>query len=520
MKNRLFTFLVAIFLGISISADAQPTLQKDFSYVLDIPSTITVGSSPAHVYVLSDTEGMAVFRTQQDTLQWLYSSTGMEQRGHTLTSDIRFAYLFGDSRRLTVLEPTSVLGVYSSTLLPANPRDAKRIDNNLYVALGNKGLGKISLRTPAAVDSTMNYIERSLLSRENIVDIETSSDQLFALSTNQKLFRFNYENGALNLDGEIEISERLQKIFLIDNTIFGSDDKGNIYELNSSGDLSQLGSINEEVTKIEAWKNWLIIQGISNRVWTSYQNRSPELWKDDADAGNYFTVTGNDLWLSENDKISRVLTSSPSDQTQEMGTTELTENYSGNISLKGISAKTAPHTKPLLFPIDFEQDIPANAVQISYRSNDIQHAQIRGQSFYWEPTADDVGNHRVKILASNNSGSTDSTTVNIEVTSFNAPPRFAPIRSISIPVGEEFTLPIKATDPDGSNRELVRYLGVDLPEGASIDEESGKFTWTPTARQGGKNQFRVIATDQYGAAKSTDITINVIDNPRSDQANN
>ncbi|MEL7832420.1 Ig domain-containing protein [Fodinibius sp. Rm-B-1B1-1] len=520
MKNRLLTFFVVLFMGIAINADAQPTLQKDFSYVLEIPSTITVGSSPAHVYVLSDSEGMAVFRTQQDTLQWLYSSTGMEQRGYKLTADIRFAYLFGDSRRLTVLEPTSVLGVYSSTLLPANPRDAKRLDNNLYVALGNKGLGKLSLRTPAAVDSTMDYIERSLLSRENIIDIEASSDQLFALSANQKLFRFNYDNGTLNLDEEIEIPETLQKIFLIDNTMYGSNDAGNIYELNSSGNLSQLGSIDEPITKIEAWKNWLIIQGNSNRVWTSYQNRSPELWKDDAEAGNFFTVTGDDLWLSENDKISRIITSSSSSESEEIGSSEITKNYSGNISLQSISSKTVPHTKPLLFPIEFEQDIPAKAVQISYRSDDIQHAQIRGHSFYWEPTADDVGNHRVKIIASTNSGSTDSTTVDIEVSSFNAPPRFAPIRSISIPVGEEFTLPIKATDPDGNNRELVRYLGVDLPEGASIDEKSGEFIWTPTARQVGENEFRVIATDQYGAAKSTDITINVIENPRSNQANN
>lgn len=520
MKNRLLTICIALFLSISISAGAQPTLQKDFSYVLEVPSTITVGSSPAHVYVLSDSEGMAVFRTQQDTLQWLYSSTGMEQRGDKLTADIRFAYLFGDSRRLTVLEPTSVLGVYSSTILPANPRDAKRMDNNLYVALGNKGLGKISLQTPAAVDSTMDYIERSLLSRENIIDIEASSDQLFALSANQKLFRFNYDNEELNFDEEIDISKALQKIFLIDNIIYGSDDAGNIYELNSSGDLSQLGSIDEPVTKIEAWKNWVIIQGSSNRVWTSYQNRSPELWKDDAEAGNYFTATGDDLWLSENGNLSRIITSSSNSKPEEAGSSEITENYSGDISLKEISQKTVPHTKSLLFPIEFEDDIPANAVQISYRSDDIQHAQMRGQSFYWQPTADDVGNHRVKILASTNSGSTDSTTVNIEVTSFNAPPRFAPIRSISIPVGEEFTLPIKATDPDGNNQELVRYLGVDLPEGASINEKTGAFTWTPTARQTGKNQFRVIATDQYGAAKRTDITINVVENPRNTQDSN
>ncbi|WP_440999532.1 putative Ig domain-containing protein [Fodinibius sp. SL11] len=519
MKNKLFTFLIGLLFCITINVTGQPTLQKDFSYVLEIPSTITIGSSAAHVYVLSDSEGMAVFRTRKDTLQWLYSSTGMEQRGHTLTADIRFAYLWGDSRRLTVLEPTSVLGVYSSTLLPANPRDAERIDNNLYVALGDKGLGKISLRTPATVDSTMDYVERSRLSRETIIDLEASNDQLFALSTGQKLFHFDYENEQLSIAKEVELSEDITKIYLIDNTVYGSDSNGNIYELDSSGNTSQLGSIEEPVVKIASWKNWLIIQGNSNRIWTSYQNRSPELWKDDGKAGNYFTVTGNNLWLLEYEKLSRIVTSNPGN-VEENNSTTMSGDYSGEISLVNISDKTIPHTKPLLFPIKFEENIPVDAVQISYQSDDISHAEIRGQSFYWQPTADDVGSHRIKIIASTNRGKTDSSSFNIEVTSFNSPPRFAPIRPISIPINEEFSLPIKATDPDGTNKDLIRYLGVDLPEGASINEKTGEFTWSPTPRQLGENQFRVIATDQYGAAKSIDITIKVVENPRSEQTEN
>lgn len=519
MKNKIIPFFVGLLFCIAINAQAQPTLQKDFSYVLEIPSTITVGSSAAHVYVLSDTEGMAVFRTQQDTLQWLYSSTGMEQRGNTITADIRFAYLWGNSRRLTVLEPTSVLGVYSSTLLPDNPRDAKRMGNNLYVALGDKGLGKLSLRTPAAVDSTMDYVERSRLSREVIVDLETSNDQLFALSSSQKLYHFDFEDGQLTLAKELVLSENISKIFLIDNTVYGSDNNGNIYELDSSGNTSKLGSIDESISKMESWKNWLIIQGSSNRVWTSYQNRSPDLWKEDKDAGNFFTVANDALWISEYNKLSRIITSVPNSSEDDIST-ELGEVYSGELSLKNIPNQAVPHTKPLLFPIQFEQDIPANAVQISYQSDNITHAEIRGQSFYWQPTADDVGNHHAKIIASTSSGTTDSTSISIEVTSFNSPPRFAPIRSISIPINEEFSLPIKATDPDGSDRELVRYLGVDLPEGASIKENTGEFTWSPTPRQIGKNEFRVIATDQYGAAKSIDITINVVENPRSEQSDN
>lgn len=517
MKNYSLIFFATFVLGIG-TVNAQPSLEKDYSYVMEIPSMITMESSPAHLYALSDTEGMAVFRTREDTLQWLYSSTGMEQRGNTTTADIRFAYLFGDSRRLTVLEPTSVLGVYSSTILPSTPKDAKRIGQNLYVALGDKGLGKISLRNPASVDSTLEFVERSRLSREHILDLEVSKNQLFALSNNQKIFLFLYENGNLSLSREIEFSGgegEINRIFQVNGTLLGSDKKGNIYEIDRFGNLLKLGSIGEAVTKIESWKDWLIIRGTSNRLWTSYQNRSPELWKKNAEAGNYFTVTGNDLWLCEYNKISRIVTDLKSNHQPTSGTEPQTE-FSGILSLKEIPNQIIPHSKPLLVPIQFHNDIPANHVQFSYQSADIKDAEIRGRSFYWQPTFNDTGTHRVKIIASASSGQTDNVTFSIDVNSFNSPPRFAPIRPISIPVDEEFTLPFNATDPDGTNSELIRFLGVNLPEGASIDEKTGIFRWTPSARQIGENQFRIIATDQYGAANSEKVTITVVDNMRPD----
>jgi len=479
--------------------------------VMQIPSVLAMGSSPAHMYVLSDTEGMVVFRTQPaDTLQWLYSSTGMQQRGFKVTADIRFAYLFGNSRRLTILEPTSVLGVYSSTELPANPRDAKRIDNDLFIALGDKGLGELSLRTPASVDSTVNLVAHSKLRNENISDLEVSGDQLFALSKGKKLFQFNYKDGKLNPTKEFNLTANITGIYLINNSLFGSDDSGNIYDIDASGNLSRLGSIGEPVKKMEAWKNWLIIKGKSNRLWTSFKNRSPELWKKDSSAGNYFTVTKGNFWLCEYNKISQIDTSKPEPDVAA-GESMQQQNSTSNLSLKKIDNQTTPYSKPVLLPIELNSNMPANAVQYSYQSGDIKNAEIRGESFYWQPTSDDIGNHRIKIVATASSGQTDSTTFNIEVKSFNAPPRFAPIRQISIPVGEKFTLPINATDPDGMDKHLVRFLGVNMPDGASIDEKTGMFSWTPTARQVGDNKFRIIATDQYGAAQSVDVSIKVVD---------
>ncbi len=502
-------FLTLFFLtALANSLAAQPILEKDYTTTMEIPSIITVESSPAHLYVLSRTEGMVVFRTRGDSLRWLYSSTGMQQRGNTVTADIRFAYLFGDGSRLTVLEPTSVLGVYSSTLLPAPPLDAKRIDQNLFVALGKEGIGSLSLATPSAVDSTMEQVGKEQIGASSIIDLEASGNQLFALSSDQKLFVFKSSQTGITLSRELSLFRELNHIYLLDDLLVGTDRNGNMYEVDRGGELSKMGSIGEEVTKISRWKEWLIIRGISNRIWTSFKNRSPVLWKKDREAGNHFTVTGRQFWLSEYNNVSRIATSRKVTSTER----KKTPPVSSDLSLKSIPDQVIPYPKPLLIGLELEKSFPAEQVQFAYQS-DINSAKIKKNGFYWQPKADDVGSHRFTIVATASDGSTDRTSFTVDVRSFNAPPRFAPLRPISIPVGEPFNLPVTATDPDGMHPELVRYLGVDLPEGASVDEQTGEFKWTPTPRQVGENKFRVIATDQYGAASSVNISIRVIEKP-------
>ena len=117
MQN-LAIMLVLAFSFIPCFVSAQ--WAQDLS-MFEISNVKAIEASTAHLYVLSEDEGMAVFRIKSDSLQWLYTSSGMQRRGNYLDSDIRFGYLYGDNRRLTVLEPTSVLGVFSSTYLPTIP---------------------------------------------------------------------------------------------------------------------------------------------------------------------------------------------------------------------------------------------------------------------------------------------------------------------------------------------------------------------------------------------------------------
>ncbi|MCG8374611.1 MAG: cadherin repeat domain-containing protein, partial [Balneolales bacterium] len=143
-----FLLLFGLLAAFSSSGNAQTQIAQNYSNIFDIPNIKTIQASTSHLYVLSELEGMAVFRVYEDSLQWLYTSSGMQRRGDTMDADIRFAYLYGDSKRLTVLEPTSVLGVYSSTLLPEQPLGVARLQNYLFIAMGSAGLGQLSLETP------------------------------------------------------------------------------------------------------------------------------------------------------------------------------------------------------------------------------------------------------------------------------------------------------------------------------------------------------------------------------------
>ncbi len=181
-------------------------------------------------------------------------------------------------------------------------------------------------------------------------------------------------------------------------------------------------------------------------------------------------------------------------------------------NINPIKDQTVTYPNELLLAFQIEGDVPISEVTFSYQSG-IDEAIIRGQSIYWKPEMSDAGAHQIKIIAIAPNGQTASETFTVRVRPFNAPPRFIPVRRITIPVGLPYSLPVTAFDPDGMNRNLIRYLGVNLPQGAGVNEQTGEFTWTPTAKYTGENTFRIIATDQYGAASSIDITIRVVQIP-------
>lgn len=501
-----FSFIFALLFFIHNTALGQTQLVQDFSKTLEIPDVSAVEASSSHLYALSETDGMAVFRVYGDSLQWLYTSAGMQRRGHTIESDIRFAYLYGDSRRLTVLEPTSVLGVYSSTLLPSSPLGVARLDNELYVALGQSGLGRLMLDTPETVDTEPEIIENGTLGRTSILDVVSSviSNQLFVLTGNSKIFVYTKEDEGLTLASEVDLSSPLTHLFIDNEQIWGATSSGNIYEINANGLGRLLGSVDETPSDIISWNDHIFVKTNSGQIWLSKNGGTLRTWKDDRQAGNFITKSSTSVWVSSYNKLSPLKTAS------EIEFQSTTQTEAQALALKPIPNITLTYPKPLLLAIELEGGIPGDDVEFVYRST-VNNAELKKQGFYWQPTVNQIGFSWFTIIATNAKGDIDSTRFSVDVRTFNAPPRFSPVRNSSIVVNDPYELKFNATDPENPNSPLIRYLGVDLPDGATVDERTGLFQWTPTERQVGDNSFRIIATDEQGAAASQEVTLTVLD---------
>ncbi|MEX0773209.1 MAG: Ig domain-containing protein [Balneolales bacterium] len=501
MNPKLLLSLILLAPFSIINLQAQPQLLKDYEGLMDIPDIIAVESSPAHLYVLSGEEGLAVFRTSTDSLKYLYTTENMQRRGKTIKADIRYAYLYGNDNWLSVLDPTSAPVVYSSTRLPSNPVDVTRMDDNLYVALQDDGLGRISLETPESVDDSLAIVFPLEETRSRITSLASRTDQLFILTENSRLFYFETEEDSLQLQNDFNLRERVNKLYSFDDELMASNSRGEVFSIHPDGSLQKLFTVEAPIKKIELWQDYLVIRDDRQRVWLQKDDEGPVRYKSSSDSNNFFTVSKDQLWMTDYDQLGRLYTLSDDQE-------ETTNEGGSSLKISEINDMVIPNPQPLLLTLGLDSDHDINDVQFQYRSS-IENAVIHNQGLYWQPGPNENGTHRFTIVAGTRDGQVDSTSFSVDVRSFNSPPRFSPVRPISIAVDESFSLPIKAVDPDGPDKDLIRYIGVDMPENATLDENTGHFNWTPNRRQVGNHEFQFIATDQFGAAASQDIEITV-----------
>lgn len=508
MKYALAVTTLLLSTFVILNDDAFSQWNHDISNELEIPDILDVESSLTHLYVLSESEGLVVFRMYDDSLQWLYSSTGMQRRGNQLHADIRFAYLYGNGRRLTVIEPTSVLGVYSSTVLPEAPQSVRRIGNHLYVAMTEGALVSVNLETPESVDTDPTPVDPGRLDSKTINDLATDDNRiLYVLSDNSTIDIYSYNTSEEELRHEeyVELDTSIDKIFFAGSELIGANDNGDIFLIDSNGNTRHQNNVENHVNKLGFWNDEIVVRTSNNRLWIGEPGGDFSEWKQNERAGNYFTVNKGRLYVSESNSLFPVIRSVERTSGDGRG------NDAGRFAIKQIETITLPFPKPLLLPLEVE-GYQGNTSEITFSvQSSINNIKVRGNSLFWQPGASETGRRQIEVTATTPAGQSTQMEFTVDVRPFNAPPRFTPTRPQNIPTGERFEQSISAFDPDGTHPDLIRYLGVDLPSGASLNEQTGVFTWTPNIRQVGTHTFRVIATDQFGAAASQEFELRVVE---------
>ncbi|CAJ37958.1 putative Ig domain-containing protein [Methanocella arvoryzae] len=179
--------------------------------------------------------------------------------------------------------------------------------------------------------------------------------------------------------------------------------------------------------------------------------------------------------------------------------------------LSTIGDKVVNELEPLAFNASAtDSDVPAQTLYYYLTGSVPTGASIHPATgeFFWTPTeAHGPGAYTFTIVVSDGM-SFDSETINVTVNEVNQAPVLAEIGNKA--VNEEATLSFTATavDTDMPANNLT-YSLVNAPAGASIDQSSGVFTWTPTEAQGpGTYTFTVCVSDG-SLADTEDIMVTV-----------
>jgi hypothetical protein len=139
-------------------------------------------------------------------------------------------------------------------------------------------------------------------------------------------------------------------------------------------------------------------------------------------------------------------------------------------------------------------DIPAQSLTFTI-VNEPDHGSvsISGNTATYSPNSGYTGSDSFSFKA--NDGVTDSNTSDVEVTIDNDAPTITDLGSMTEPELELISFSASATDPNEGD--VITYSLTDVNgAGATLDPNTGAFSWTPSEAQGpGTFQFTICASD-------------------------
>jgi large repetitive protein len=122
----------------------------------------------------------------------------------------------------------------------------------------------------------------------------------------------------------------------------------------------------------------------------------------------------------------------------------------------------------------------------------------------WTPGDGQIGEHSVSVRVMDVNGSFVGQSFTVAVRGVNVPPAITSTPPTSVGIGQAYTYPVRAADPEGDplRFELVRH-----PEGMDIDALTGEINWTPQTP--GRYDVEVLVRDPLGGVNRQTYTLEV-----------
>ena len=159
--------------------------------------------------------------------------------------------------------------------------------------------------------------------------------------------------------------------------------------------------------------------------------------------------------------------------------------------------------------------------------------------FDWTPAYDQAGTYEIPWEVSDSQGTVTAEST-IEVLNVNAPPVFGPLQGLQVAEGQPLSLRAFAFDPDnphfvppernedgtlvplGNVAASVTYSIIDMPVGATFDEETGVLRWEPDYDQAGEHVIQFTGVDDGNgtglpASATLAVSVSVINTNRHPQ---
>ena len=142
--------------------------------------------------------------------------------------------------------------------------------------------------------------------------------------------------------------------------------------------------------------------------------------------------------------------------------------------------------------------------------------------FQWQPNYNQAGNYTIEVTATDDNGSSDDMTVNIIVDNVNRLPSIDVSPQI-VALGETLRFNLFGDDADitetidnnnNNNVQQLKYSAINLPDGATINENTGKVVFTPNPGQVGDYVITYVVNDgETSVEKNALIKVEITPTP-------